>query len=105
MESHTRADLACQLQFIATTDEELDRESLNGGTKVTLTYDIFRKLPDGGSIWVEAVQTLELARVRLTNLIKTQPSDYVVYDLSRRQIVARATSSSVNLHQRGIQCG
>ncbi|MFZ0969192.1 MAG: hypothetical protein WAN13_13040 [Candidatus Acidiferrales bacterium] len=55
------------------------------------TYDIFRKLPDGASIWIEAVQTLELARTRLANLVKTQPGDYIVYDLSRRQIVARAT--------------
>jgi hypothetical protein len=58
---------------------------------VSLTYDIFRKLPDGASIWIEAVQTLELARTRLSNLAKTQPGDYIVYDLSRRQIVARAT--------------
>jgi hypothetical protein len=54
---------------------------------VSLTYDIFRKLPDGASIWIEAVQTLELARTRLANLVKTQPGDYIVYDLSRRQIV------------------
>jgi hypothetical protein len=72
---------------------------------MNLTYDIFRKLPDGASIWVEAVQTLEFARIRLTNLIKTQPSDYVVYDLSRRQIVASATPGSIGLNQRGIQCG
>lgn len=61
---------------------------------MSLAYDIFRELPDGASIWVEAVQTLELARIRLANLIKTQPSDYVVYDLSRRQIVARAVPHS-----------
>lgn len=58
---------------------------------MSLTYDIFRKLPDGASIWIEAVQTLELARARLANLVKTQPGDYIVYDLSRRQIVAHAT--------------
>lgn len=61
---------------------------------MNLTYDIFRKLPDGASIWVEAVQTLELAHARLARLIKTQPGDYVVYDLSRRRVIAEAISRS-----------
>ena len=72
---------------------------------MNLAYDIFRKLPDGVSIWVEAVQTLELARIRLANLIKIQPSDYVVYDLMRREVVARANPRSISLNQSGIQCG
>jgi hypothetical protein len=59
---------------------------------VNLTYDIFRKLPDGVPIWVEAVQTLELAHVRLDRLSKSQPGDYVVYDLTRRQVIAEAIS-------------
>jgi hypothetical protein len=59
---------------------------------MNLTYDIFRKLPDGIPIWVEAVQTLELAHARLDGLIKSHPGDYVVYDLSRRQVIAEAIS-------------
>lgn len=51
------------------------------------TYDIFRRLPDGGPVWIEAVQTLEGARVRLTSLLEVQPGDYFVYDLVHNKIV------------------
>ena len=51
-----------------------------------VTYDIFRKLP-GGPVWIEAVQGLEHARMRLANLIETRPGDYFVYDASSAKIV------------------
>ena len=51
------------------------------------TYDIFRRLPDGGPVWIEAVQTLEGARARLTLLSEAQPGDYFVYDLIQNKIV------------------
>jgi hypothetical protein len=54
---------------------------------VNFTYDIFRKLPDG-PVWVEAVQTIELAKVRLASLMKARPGDYFVYDISRSQVVS-----------------
>jgi hypothetical protein len=54
---------------------------------VKLTYDIFRRLPDGGPIWIEAVRTLEAARARLAHLMKAQPGNYFVYDLSIDKIV------------------
>ena len=55
-----------------------------------LTYDIFRRLPDGGPIWIEAVQTVEGARARLASLSKAQPGDYFVYDLSTNKIIEHA---------------
>jgi hypothetical protein len=51
-----------------------------------VTYDIFRKLP-GGPIWVEAVQDLEHARLRLAKLIESRPGDYFVYDASKSKII------------------
>jgi len=51
------------------------------------TYDIFRRLPDGGPVWIEAVQTLEDARARVTSLLEAQPGDYFVYDLIHNKIV------------------
>ncbi len=54
-----------------------------------VTYDIFRKLP-GGPIWIEAVQDLEHAKARLTNLIQARPGDYFVYDASSSKIVFAA---------------
>lgn len=53
-----------------------------------LAYDIFLKLPDGAPLWIEAVQSLELAKTRLASLTTLQPGDYIVYDLSRNQVVA-----------------
>jgi hypothetical protein len=58
------------------------------------TYDIFRRLPDGGPIWIEAVQSLECARDRLTSLLETQPGDYFVYDLFHNKIVEYENSRS-----------
>lgn len=55
-----------------------------------VTYDIFRRLPDGGPIWIEAVQTLEGARARLRYLLETQPGDYFVYDLVQNKIIEYA---------------
>jgi hypothetical protein len=54
---------------------------------VKLIYDIFRKLPDGAPLWIEAVPSLELAKTRLASLTELQPGDYMVYDLSRNQVV------------------
>jgi hypothetical protein len=66
------------------------------------TYDIFRKLPDGASIWIEAVNSLDLVQERLAHLAKNAPGDYVVYDLSRNEIamfnLRGATSFEVDLY-------
>ncbi len=51
------------------------------------TYDIFKKLPSGSPIWIEAVQGLELARFRLAILVQADPGDYLLYDLKNAQIV------------------
>jgi hypothetical protein len=54
-----------------------------------VAYDIFRKLP-GGPVWIEAVQDLEDAKMRLANLIESRPGDYFVYDVSSAKIVFAA---------------
>lgn len=60
---------------------------------MTITYDIFRKLPAGEPLWVEAVQGLEDAQSRLRELVAIKPGDYYVYDLGRERIVAVASAS------------
>ncbi len=55
-----------------------------------VTYDIFRRLPDGSPVWIEAVQTLEGARARLRYLLEAQPGDYFVYDLVQNKIIEYA---------------
>jgi hypothetical protein len=57
---------------------------------VKVTYDIFRRLPDGGPVWIEAVETLEGARARLRYLLEAQPGDYFVYDLVQNKIIEYA---------------
>jgi hypothetical protein len=57
---------------------------------VKVTYDIFRRLPDGGPVWIEAVETLESARARLRYLLEAQPGDYFVYDLVQNKIIEYA---------------
>ena len=51
------------------------------------TYDIFKKLPSGSPIWIEAVQGLELARIRLDTLMKVDPGNYLLYDLANAKVV------------------
>ena len=67
---------------------------LNEGITVDLTYDIFRRLPDGAAVWIEAVQNLEHARRRLLDLMNIEPGNYMVYDLSHSRVVAEGPSSS-----------
>jgi hypothetical protein len=55
-----------------------------GSSRVRLTYDIFRRLPDNSPIWVEAVEGLDQAKQRLLQLASSSPDEYVLYD-SRAQ--------------------
>lgn len=66
------------------------------GTSVKPKYDIFRRLPDGGPIWIEAVPTLESAKIRLTSLLEAQPGDYFVYDLLQSKIIEYEDHRSEN---------
>jgi hypothetical protein len=59
-----------------------------------LTYDIFRKLPDSGPIWVEEVQDLEQARERLASLTEIRPGDYFVYDAHSAKIILAAVQAA-----------
>lgn len=54
------------------------------------TYDIFKKLPNIGLIWVEAVEGLELARYRVHELVSKQSGEYFLYDLTQMQVVDSA---------------
>jgi hypothetical protein len=47
---------------------------------VSYKLDIFRKLPDGHFLWVNAVEGLEEAKSQLRRLAKLNPGDYMIYD-------------------------
>jgi hypothetical protein len=62
---------------------------------VNYKLDIFRSLPDGQCLWVEAVESLEEAKDQLLNLMRREPGEYFIFDPSRgcRVDAAFATSS------------
>lgn len=51
------------------------------------TFDIFRTLPDGTPLWLEAVQGLEDTRKRLIELERIAPDKYRVYDARENRFV------------------
>jgi hypothetical protein len=53
-------------------------------------FDIFREFPEGGPIWVEAVQGLENAKSRLDELTRTDRGDYFLFDPASAKIIAVA---------------
>ena len=42
-------------------------------------FDILRKLPDGGIVWVETAHDLEAARERIKMFATYKPGEYVVF--------------------------
>jgi len=50
-------------------------------------FDIFRTLPDGSPLWVEAVKGIEDARKRLIELECIAPDKYRVYDSTSNSFV------------------
>jgi len=58
------------------------------------SYDIFRNLADTGPIWIEAVQGLENARARLTELVEAHPGNYFIFDPLAAKVIASAMQSA-----------
>ena len=58
---------------------------------ITPVVDIFTKLPNGSSMWVEAVEGLDNARARV--LSRLAPRDYVTYS----EQIHREDHSNVHL--------
>ncbi|HEV2615513.1 MAG TPA: hypothetical protein VGU63_02760 [Candidatus Acidoferrales bacterium] len=57
------------------------------------TYDIFRRLPDGTPIWVEAVKGEESARQRMASLARMNSCEYFLYDVPLNKIMASSKPS------------
>lgn len=54
---------------------------------VILKFDIFRRLPDGQPLWVQAVEGLEEAKMQLARLVQANPGEYFIFDMSSSAIV------------------
>ena len=56
------------------------------------SYDILKK-DAAALIWVEALDNLESAKLRIRELAKRSEDEYVIFDQRTRQIVDRFTTS------------
>jgi hypothetical protein len=71
--------------------------SLRGLLMPLTAYDIFKK-EDDALVWVEPAEDLESAKKRLEQLVKLTSREHVIFDHSRKLIVA---SLNPSLHSRG----
>lgn len=58
------------------------------------SYDIFRDLAESGPIWIEAVQGVENAKARVTELLATRPGNYFIYDPLAAKVISSAFKSA-----------
>jgi hypothetical protein len=58
-----------------------------GGEVMDAKFDIFKKLPDGHPLWVQAVDGLEEAKNQLARLAASCPGDYFIYCSQNGRIV------------------
>jgi hypothetical protein len=54
-------------------------------------FDIFKRLRDGTSIWILAVEGLEEARNRMNRLAVVVPGDYLIYSEEKGLVIESAT--------------
>ena len=55
-------------------------------------FDIFSTLPDGGPLWLEAVEGLDEAKKRLNILAEARPGSYFIYSEKTGGVVERVPS-------------
>ena len=58
---------------------------------LTPSYDILRK-DAAALVWVQAMDNLELAKLRIRELAARSEGEYVIFDQRTRQIVDRVTA-------------
>jgi hypothetical protein len=51
-------------------------------------FDILKKLPDGGIVWIEAAKDLETARERVKQLATYKPGEYVIFCQKTQVVIA-----------------
>lgn len=51
-------------------------------------FDILKKLPDGGIVWLEAAKDLETARERIELFATYKPGEYVLFCQETQSIIA-----------------
>jgi hypothetical protein len=50
-------------------------------------FDILKKLPDGGIVWIETAKSLEAARERIKLFAAHKPGEYAVFCQERQEVM------------------
>jgi len=50
-------------------------------------FDILRKLPDGGIVWIESAKDLDSAQERVKVFAASKPGDYVIFCQATQALV------------------
>jgi hypothetical protein len=51
-------------------------------------FDILRKLPDGGIVWITTVKDLATARERIKVFANYKPGEYVIFSQETQSVIA-----------------
>ena len=51
-------------------------------------FDILKKLPDGGVVWIEAAKDLETARERIKQFANYKPGEYIIFSHETQSVIA-----------------
>ena len=78
---------------MATQMHTLRLEGLFTEEAMRSTYDIFQKLPEDQTSWVEAVEGFDAVMERLKVLMRIAPAEYIAYDLVVGKVVAVVTQN------------
>jgi hypothetical protein len=60
-------------------------------------YDIFRKDLLGTPVWMETVQDMETAKLRILALVNRSPGEYFVFSQDTQEIVCETAPRSFEL--------
>jgi hypothetical protein len=55
-------------------------------------FDIFKRLRDGTSLWIAAVEGLEEARNRINRLAIVVPGNYLIYSEEKGRVIESMTN-------------
>lgn len=53
-------------------------------------YGIFKWLPRGGIRWISVIETLDAAKARLDQLVRSSDGEYYLYNLQTGELLARS---------------
>jgi hypothetical protein len=51
-------------------------------------FDILKKLPDGGIVWIESVKDLEAAQARIRLFATYKPGEYVIFCQQTQSVIS-----------------